>query len=295
MWAGPERDHQSLPELSPDLTWLTERVTRGACSRTIEGIWGCEWGLMGRHWGCDEALGASSVHQWGASGIMVDVTPKRVSSLAATYPSSPVPFWLEDLQWHRKTFADSRFRWSARDVIGVVTGHSGGQTEFTTVEDLRALQRYRYAVLDQAAWTRNAMADRLELARESLGEERWGSVTDGLGLTELECAHAMWFAAHEEERDSANIRRVLKFVPFRNPLIEAFELKQLMRLWEAAAGMLEDTVCDVVEELLPTRPVAVLSEAIGTTSENSLMQRVALAREERGHPGDPRRTPTQTF
>lgn len=229
------------------------------------------------------------------SGIMVDVTTELVSSLETAYPTSPVPFWLEDLRWHRKTFADSRFRWSASDVVDIVTGHTGGQTEFTTVEDLRALQRYRYAVLDQAAWTRNAMADRLELAREHLSEEKWGSVTSGLGLTELECAHAMWFAAHETERDSANIRRVLKFVPFRNPLIEAFELKQLMRLWEAAADMFEDTICDLVEELLPSRPLAVLAEAIGSASEKGPMQRIELAREQRGHAGDERRIPVQVF
>ena len=223
------------------------------------------------------------------------MSTQPIDSLEAAYPTSPVPFWLEDLRWHRKTFSDSRFRWSANDIIDIVTGLSGGQTEFTTVEDLRALQGYRYSVLDQAAWTRNAIADRLELAREHLGEEHWGSVISSLGLTELECAHARWFAAHEAERDSANIRRVLKFVPFRNPLIEAFELKQLMRMWEAAADLLEDTLCDLVEELLPTRPITVLAEAIGTASEKGPTQRLDLARLERGPMGEPRRLPAPIF
>src|SRR3546814_18583390 len=92
----------------------------------------------------------------------------------------------------------------------------------------------------------------------------------------------MWFAAHEETRDSANIRRVLKFVPFRNPLIEAFALKQLMRMWEAAADMFEDTNCDLVEELLPTRPVSVLAEAMGWASEKGPRPRVELGGEQRG-------------
>lgn len=223
------------------------------------------------------------------------VTIESVTSLEAAYPSSPVSFWLEDLRWHRKTFADSRFRWSTHDAVDVVTWHTGGQTEFTTVKDLRALQRYRYAVLDQAGRASNAMADRLQLAKDELSEEQWGSVTGALGLTELECAHAMWFAAHETERDSTNIRRVLKFVPFRNPLIEAFELKQLMRLYEGAANMLEDTICDLVEELLPTRPASVLAEAICTPSEKGLAQRVELARAERGFADDDRRLPSQVF
>lgn len=223
------------------------------------------------------------------------MTTLAAFNLETAYPSSPVAFWLEDLRWHRKTFADSRFRWSTNDVVDVVTGHTGGQTEFTTVEDLRALQRYRYAVLDQVSRTSNAMADRLQLAKDELGEQQWGTVTGALGLTELECAHSMWFAAYETERDSANIRRVLKFVPFRNPLIETFELKQLMRLWEASANMLEDTICDLVAELLPTRPASVLAEAVCTASEKGLAQRVALAREERGLAGDERRLPVQVF
>lgn len=223
------------------------------------------------------------------------MTVELMDNLEAIYPSSPMPFWLEDLLWHRKTFAESRFRWSTRDVIGVVTGHTGGQTEFTTVGDLRSLQRYRYAVLDQVGRTRNAMADRLRVARDELGEDQWGSVAGAVGLTELECAQAMWFAAHETDRDSANIRRVLKFVPFRNPLIEAFELKQLMRLWEAAADMLEDTICDLVEELIPTRPAAVLADAVGIAGAKGLTQRVALAREQRGPEGDERRLPIQIF
>src|SRR3546814_8417335 len=105
----------------------------------------------------------------------------------------------------------------------------------------------------------------------------------------------MGVPGHEETRDSANIRRVLKFVPFRNPLIEAFELKQLMRMWEAAVDMFEDTICDLVEELLPTRPVSVLAEAMGCASEKGPMQRVELAREQRGLAGDERRLPVQVF
>jgi len=106
--------------------------------------------------------------------------------------------------------------------MGIVTWHTGGQTEFTTLEDLRALQRYQYAVTDQACRASNAMADRLELAKAEL-DGQWGSVTAAPGLSELECESALWFAknAGEDERDSVNIRRVLKFVPFRNPLIEA--------------------------------------------------------------------------
>src|SRR3546814_115687 len=167
---------------------------------------------------------------------MVDVTTELVSSLEATYPSSPVPFWLEDLRWHRKTFAESRFRWSTSDIVDIVTGHTGGQTEFITVDDLRALQRYRYAVLDQAAWTRNAMADRLELAREHLGEEKWGSVTSGLGLTELECAHAMWFAPHRGTRTQETIPRPLMSVPFPPPLFAPPDTKPPTRMGEPTGG-----------------------------------------------------------
>jgi len=37
-----------------------------------------------------------------------------------------------------------------------------------------------------------------------------------------------------------------------------------MRMYEAAANMLEDAICDLVEELRPTRPETVLAEATDT-------------------------------
>ena len=225
------------------------------------------------------------------------VTTELMPDLGAAYPSSPVGFWLEDLRWHRRTFVESRFRWATEDAVDVVTWHTGGQTEFTTVDDLRSLQTYQYAVLDQAQWTSNAMADKLEVARRELDEGLWGSVLDGVGLTQVECDAALWFAegAGPGERDSTNIRRVLKFVPFRNPLIEAFELKQLMRLYQAAGDMLEDAICDLLEELSSTRPDAVLADASSTPGVNGIRHRVEVARRDRGLPGDQRRIPEQIF
>lgn len=217
--------------------------------------------------------------------------------LATTYPSSPdASLWLDDLRWQKRMYRESRFRWTGQDAIGIVTWETGGQTEFTSLADLEALQRHQYTVLDSATRARNAMARRLELARDALGDG-WDTVSTVLGLTELECDAAVWFArdAGEDEFDSVNIRRVLKFVPFRNPLIEAWELKQLTRLFEGAANLLEDAICDLAEELLPTRPEAAVAAAANTHGANGLAQRISTARQERGRAGDERRVPEQVF
>lgn len=215
----------------------------------------------------------------------------------SVYPASPAAsMWLEDLRWHKKMYRDSQFRWDAQDVIGILTWHTGGQTEFTTVDDLRALQAHQYAVMDQADRARNALADRVIIAQQELAGD-WDSVLGSLGMSDLECEAAIWFAASagDDARDSADVRRVLKFVPFRNPLIEAFELKQLLRMYEAAGNMLEDAICDLVSELLPTRPEAILAAAASTPGEGGLEQRVSISRAERGGPGSAGRIPQQVF
>lgn len=216
--------------------------------------------------------------------------------LETAYPSSPnAALWLDDLRWHKKMYRESRFRWWGQHAVDIVTWETGGQTEFVTLGHLEELQRHQYRVLDQACVVRNAMAQRLQLASDAYGDD-WVTVSAALGLTEVECASAVWFAGYApaEEFESANVQRVLKFVPFRNPLIEAWELKQLLRLFEAAADLLEDAICDLVEELLPTRPVAAIAAAADTPA-SGLQQRVDQARDERGAAGDSRRIPEQVF
>lgn len=182
--------------------------------------------------------------------------------------------------------------------MDLITQHTGGQLTFRNVDDLRLVEHYRQEADDEALTCQLALADPIEAAGAVLG--RWAPVADVLGLTEVECSSTVWFAqVHPEwERTSAKVERVLRVVrrqPFINPLIEAWELKQLWRLHQAAAAMLEDTTCDVIEYLRDSRPDAVLCEAAGMLSSSALDTRVATNRELRGPFGDPRRIPRQVF
>lgn len=218
--------------------------------------------------------------------------------LAEAYPTSPVASgWLDDLVWHRKSWRESIFRWYTEDALKLVTWATGGRMEFTRVDDLVELRHAQERLIDDAARARHAMADRLTVVKAETGLQ-WSRARELMGLTRVEAESAIWFAEHapaEDRVETADVRRVLGYIPFRNPLSEAWELKQLVGLLEAAGDMLEDTICDLVEELLPTRPAAVLGEAAGTPNERGLLRRVEVAREERGHEGDPRRLPEQIF
>jgi len=223
------------------------------------------------------------------------VTTSEVFSAAAAR-GARVEVWLNDLHWHRRMFREARFRWSGEDVMAIITRYTGGQLSFTTVHHLELLQRYQLQLGEYSSQVRNAMAEPLQLANESLGGE-WVPTSDALRMSVVDCKATTWFAigVTPEERTNVNVKRVLHGLPFANPLIEAWELKQLWRLYETAVDLLEDTICDLVDELRPTRPVDVLVAATDTRNESGLIQRVNYARELRGGPEDGRPVPAQIF
>ena len=92
------------------------------------------------------------------------------------------------------------------------------------------------------------------------------------------------------------ISRVLRVVgrqPFRSPLIEAWELLQLSRMYQAAADVFEDLTVDLIGELRGQRPDEVLAVASGSGTIARMEQRIERAYDARGGPGDPRRYPSQ--
>lgn len=206
--------------------------------------------------------------------------------------------WLEDLDWHKRMYRSSRFRWGNHHVLQVLHRHTGGQSSFTTLEDLRLLQLYQAQVCDLSTRVRDALAGPLAQARDVVGPS-WEPAADAVGLSVIECRMITWCAqvapAPPHPGADLNVERVLHKLPFTNPLTQAWELKQLWRLYEAAVDVLEDTICDLVDELRPTRPASVLMEITNSLSEHGLQQRVDAARTRRGLPGDPRRRPRQVF
>lgn len=213
-------------------------------------------------------------------------------------PPARAEVWLDDLFWHKKMYRGARWRWWGEHVMKVITGHTGGKLTFDTFADLRLLEDHRRSVADQAFTCQLALADPLDDAGDVLG--RWIPVADALGLTEVECSSTVWFADARPDLPRTNVKvekvlRVVRRQPFNNPLIEAWELKQLWRLHQAAAAMLEDTTCDLIEHLRGSRPDVVLCEAADVVTSAGLTTRVDANRAARGEFGDPRRVPRQVF
>ena len=82
---------------------------------------------------------------------------------------------------------------------------------------------------------------------------------------------------------------------FASPLLLAWELSQLWKLYRAAEELLEDTLVDLVVELQPLVHTSDLLHALHTTTAVGLSNRINSQRHERGPAGDPRRTPRQQF
>lgn len=223
----------------------------------------------------------------------------QVSTALGHGPTRAVPaqadVWLDDLGWHKRMFLESRFRWTGEHVMSIVTRHTGGQLSFRTVAHLELLRRYQGQVQAYSDRCRLAMADPLLLARATLGGG-WGPTGRAVGLSVVDCKATVWLAVGEppEARTNLNVARALRDLPFVNPLIEAWELKQVWRMYEAAAGVVEDAICDLVDELVGSRPADVLAVAAGMTV-GGMWRRIADAHDARGWPGDPRRIPVQVF
>jgi len=206
--------------------------------------------------------------------------------------------WLDDLRWHQHVYRRARFRWWGEHVMKIVTSRTGGQLDFTSVADLEWLRRYQCEHAEYTFQCQMAMAEPLTAALETLGS--WDAVREPIGLSLTECRATVGLARREppEARTNPDVERILRMVGsqvFQNPLILAWELKQMWRMHDAVVDVFEDTICDLVEELRGSRPDEILARAAGSALPKGLDTRIAYAREARGQAGDPRRIPTQVF
>jgi len=172
-------------------------------------------------------------------------------------------------------YNQSRFRWTAEHVFDVATIYTSGQLDFRTLNDLRKLRTAQDDVSDYGAQARNALAERLNALQTVLGGK--SAVAATVGLTDIEARHATWNLTFTSvaERTNLNVRGVLEDLPFANPLIEAWELAQLCRLYEATVDVMEDTLTDSAVELLgrgvPEQDIAM---AAGSLTPEGLHARI---------------------
>ena len=158
------------------------------------------------------------------------------------------------------------------------------------------LQGYQCEVRGYRRQCQLAMADPLQRAQETFGSE-WSPIGEVLGMSVGDCKTIVLSAVGEppEARTNLNVDSVLHQLPFTNPLIECWELKQLCGMYEAAVDVFEDTICDLVDELAGTVAADQLVAATDSLTAKALRARVDDARSRRGRPGDRRREPVQTF
>ena len=206
--------------------------------------------------------------------------------------------WLDDLLWHRRMYRPARFRWWPEHLVDICTKTTGGQLDFCTLTHLQLLPRHRNSIRDVVDQFSGAIGQRLAAAYLTIGSYETIGHELGLSMAEIR-SMVIWSDADNagpEGWSHPQISRVLRVVgrqPFRSPLIEAWELLQLSRMYQAAADVFEDLTVDLIGELRGQRPDEVLAVASGSGTVVRMEQRIQRAYAARGGPGDPRRYPSQ--
>lgn len=206
--------------------------------------------------------------------------------------------WINDLRWHRAQYRQSRFQWSATEALLAATEFTHGRQDFSSLMDLRELNQNRRAAAEYAAVCQRAFGDAVRQARLVICPTSWVTVALELDSTVADCSASSHFSTWSIPADRTNaqvdrVQRIVDGLYFSNPLIRAWELKQLWDLYTAAESILEDTVVDLVGELSGHRRPQDIADAIGVCTSAGLEHRIRIQRSQRGLVGDPRRTPHQ--
>lgn len=200
--------------------------------------------------------------------------------------------WVDDLAWHRHMFAQSRFRWLGEDVTTVALRYTRGRLEFTTLADLARLDEQLVELRDHILRLNASVAEPLHHVRDAL-PHNWTGALNAVGLSPVQAGQIMW-AGGPPLRDRET-QRVLGGIPWCNPLTEVWELLQLVGMYESAAAVLEDAVCDLAEELLQDRSAPAVAAHTVDRVPQQLQMRIEDNLEERGPAGDARRRPRQSY
>ncbi|MEV6774406.1 hypothetical protein AB0N05_37795 [Nocardia sp. NPDC051030] len=211
--------------------------------------------------------------------------------------------WPDDLDWHRGVYKDAKFRWQAIDALRTATDFTHGHHDFRTVGDLRRLAGYRLDLASYTTTCQRAFGRAIKQVRSGLKLPDWDGVGQLLRMDPIECAQSSFFATWADPRDPSRltnpqVERVTLMCgrfAFASPLLLAWELKQVWRMCQAAEGILEDTLVDLVVELRGTVREDDLVRSSGMMTSAGLWDRVDTQRRDHGEAGDPRREPHQVF
>lgn len=210
--------------------------------------------------------------------------------------------WVDDLSWHRGRFGESAFKWTHEDALAIATRFTRGTGEFTTIGDLHRLRRYHYELTQYYLSCQHALGATLIEIRDALKLPDDHAAADLLVMHPVHAAQSVYLYNRARRlgeplgnTDTEQIRTMVSKMLFRSPLMLAWELKQLWDLHVAAERIVEDTIIDLAVELEGTVPDQELVAALDTYTVVALHRRIQDQREERGEPGDPRRTVHQVY
>lgn len=204
--------------------------------------------------------------------------------------------WVEDMEWHRRMFAQSHFRWAPEHPYALALTWTKGRLVYETPRHLHLLDEQIYALKAFTCQIDDAMVPLLVEAKQRCTPQDWGSGIELVDLTPTDVQTLRFGAQPIRGPLNPAARRALRGIPLPNPFSQVWELRQMRAMYRAAENLLEDTFCDLAVELSVDQTWHNLSQlTLCHRSGRTLQRRVEAQREDRGGPGDPRRQPVQQY
>ena len=207
--------------------------------------------------------------------------------------------WLGELYWHRVSSSGSEFTWGEVDVTRIFLRFARGRCEFDALEHLVALAGQQQRLYEHFEPVGLVAAEMLTRAQHELPPQDWPDARTMLNLDRVSASMAMWPAQVRPENVPAalehpEVRAVMHGYAFPNPLSRAWELLQVLGMYESAIAVFEDMICDLATELQPDHGWISLAQHCSrgagfTVSPSQMRRRVEGHHDERGRAGDPRR------
>lgn len=211
------------------------------------------------------------------------------------------PNWIEQYRAHRAVYFGAYWTWTPNSPFRLVANHAHGRLEYTSPRDFQSLVRLRRDMTERLCAVRDSIAHELAvIARScpSVVDQRWQPLAAEFDVPAAELAIAVGEAQSAPARLPApsEVYAALEAcdeLAVMNPVIRAWELWQVLQLWEAGLDLVTDTMADLIRELDHLSPAELSFAAQGEIGARQVASLELNQRLERGLLGDPRRCSSQ--
>lgn len=245
----------------------------------------------------------STSHNGHTGGVGFPMPLEQVEALTSpgTMPWAPTRpsrayyrQWWYDFYWHRHGFGQSYNKWGPEEVTATLLGFTRGRLDFTTVHHLEQLEAIHMHATGYERLVRRCMVDDLRMLEQYFFYvDSIDEAYNALGIDKIERQYLLspFTGPAIKPRSFVDAANALKHFPSQNPLSRVWELRQIQALMIEVLEQILDLRADLTRELderLGEHVVALLPGALSKFDKNAQL-------DERGHPGDPRRIPEQTY